>query len=543
MVPRGAARLTRGIHGLPAILKYSELHDQPILSRMESREQLKEPLSTDSVEAEALSIGDVEGHTFSDPVDSEKTGTSYRARFPQIDEAKVLRKIDIRLISALCIMYLLAFLDRVNISNAVLFGLKADLKLVGNQYNTALVVFFVPYIVFEIPSNMMLKRFRPHVWLSFCMCLFGIVSICTGLTQNFSGLVATRFFLGVVETGMYPACFYMIAMWYRRAEAQKRFTALVSTTSLAGGFGGLLASGIGKMAGLRGYAGWRWVFILEGTLTCVISALLFFLLSDFPEEANWLTAEEKEFVKARLQEDVGRSGRHDPLTPRRILQVLGDYKVIVGGFMNLGLLVPSYSYAYFAPTIIQGFGHSSIRSQLLSVPPWACAFVVANFFAAMSDFFRHRFLFVVIPLALALAGFVILLVVHDNTKLQYAALYMAAMGMFTAMPVVNCWYSTNLSGHHQRAVGTAWQVSFGNIGGIIAVYMFLAKDAPRYTTGYSVCIGFICLAVVSACIYLCGIMLENRARDRAQEAGGSDDRFLSEKRRTDDLDPSYRYML
>ena len=159
-------------------------------------------------------------------------------------------------------MYLLAFLDRTNIANASVFGLQNDLKLTGSQYNTALTMFFVPYIAFEIPSNIILKRLKPHIWLSGCMFLFGLVTICQGLVQNWSGLLATRFFLGLAETGMFPGSFYLIGMWYKRSEAQKRYSFFFGSTSLAGAFGGLLASAIGKMGGMRGYLGWRWIFIL-----------------------------------------------------------------------------------------------------------------------------------------------------------------------------------------------------------------------------------------------------------------------------------------
>jgi MFS family permease len=96
--------------------------------------------------------------------------------------------------------------QRVNIANANVFNLSSDLKLTGNEYNTALVIFFVPYILFEIPSNIFLKKFRPRFWLSACMFLFGLASICQGLVKNYSGLLATRFFLGLFESGMFPGC-------------------------------------------------------------------------------------------------------------------------------------------------------------------------------------------------------------------------------------------------------------------------------------------------------------------------------------------------
>ena len=169
-----------------------------------------------------------------------------------------------------------------NIANAAVFGLAEDLNLKGNQYNTALTIFFVPYVLFEIPSNVLLKRLKPHVWLSVCMFMFGLVTVCQGLVQNFGGLVTTRFFLGLFETGMFPGSFYLIGMWYKRHEAQKRYTFFFASTTLAGAFGGLLASAIGKMDGVCGYLGWRWIFILEGILTCVVSIAWFFVSLQHP---------------------------------------------------------------------------------------------------------------------------------------------------------------------------------------------------------------------------------------------------------------------
>ena len=157
------------------------------------------------------------------------------------------------------ILYLLAFLDRTNIANASVFGLVADLKLGGNEYNTALTIFFVPYILFEIPSNIILKKLKPSVWLPSCMFMFGVVTICQGFVQGYGGLLATRFFLGLFEAGMFPGSFYLISSWYKRHEAQKRYTFFFASTTLAGAFGGLLASAIGKMNGIRGYLGWRWI--------------------------------------------------------------------------------------------------------------------------------------------------------------------------------------------------------------------------------------------------------------------------------------------
>lgn len=180
-------------------------------------------------------------------------------------------------------------------------GLPEDLGLTGQQPNIALTILFVPYIVFEIPSNIMMKRLTPHVWLSTCIFSFGIIVIAQAFVQNYSGIIATRFFLGLAESGIFPGSFYLISFWYKHEEAQKRFTVYISSVILSSAFGGLLASAIANMDGVRGLADWRWIFILEGIATIFVGCMAFLLVTDFPQEAKWLTPEEKKFVLAKTK--------------------------------------------------------------------------------------------------------------------------------------------------------------------------------------------------------------------------------------------------
>lgn len=329
-------------------------------------------------------------------------------------------------------------------------------------------------------------------------------------------------------------------MWYRRHEAQRRYSFFFNSTTLAGAFGGLLAAAIGKMHGMRGYSGWRWIFILEGALTVFASFFIYFLLPDFPEQVKWLDEKERAYVSARLRADQGRSAVERSITLKDVGAILKDYRVLVGGFMYFGLIVPAYGYAYFAPGIIQGYGYDAIQTQLYSVAPWAAAFGFSMMVAYVSDRIRHRFAFTIFPICVAIAGFAILLAVHDDTKVQYTALFLVAMGAYTAMPVIVCWFNMNLGGHHRRAVGSAWQVGFGNIGGIIAVYAFLEKDAPRFTPGYSICIAFTILAIISCIVYGISCAWENKRKER--DAGTS---TLTEEEKTEmgDKSPDYRYLL
>ncbi|KAL0565509.1 High-affinity nicotinic acid transporter [Marasmius crinis-equi] len=314
-----------------------------------------------------------------------------------------------------------------------------------------------------------------------------------------------------------------MSMYYRRAEAQKRYTLMFVSASLAGAFSGLLASAIGKMDGIRGFRGWRWVFILEGLLTCVGAVIAYFSVSDFPENAKWLSEEEREFLKVRLREDVGESGYEEKFTVQRAMKAILDHKVVLGGLMYFGLIVPAYSIVYFAPSIIAHLGHGAIHAQLLSVPPLACGFAIGIIVATLSDYYAHRFLFATVCCMVSIAGFGILLTVHDNPNLQYAAILIASAGTYPAMPIVLCWFGMNVRGHLNRAVATGYQISFGNVGGIIASYAFLAKDAPEFHTGYRICLSFVCLAALACLLYFLSVAWENRkadSKERSDAEGG-----------------------
>jgi MFS family permease len=173
--------------------------------------------------------------------------------------------------------------------------------MTGAQYNWCLTVFFFTYAAFEVPSNLLLKKLRPSVWLPTIMVAWGIVMTLMGIVQSYEGLLVARIFLGVTEAGLFPGVAYYITMWYARHEAQFRQALFFSAASVAGAFSGLLAFGIAHMDGVGGLAGWRWIFILEGILTVLVAIAAYFTLFDFPETASFLTEEERAFVVYRLK--------------------------------------------------------------------------------------------------------------------------------------------------------------------------------------------------------------------------------------------------
>ena len=177
------------------------------------------------------------------------------------------------------------------------------------------------------------------------------------------------------------------------------------------------------------------------TVGCAI--VVTFLIADFPEEAEWLSGDEKAFVRARLAEDIGDSQLDTQPTWRDVLGVFKDFKIILGGLMYFGLVVPGYGYAYFAPAILRSFGYSAVKTQLYSVSPWVATFVLSMIVATASDYYRRRYIFILPMLLITVVGMIVLLNVHNSVNVRYGALFLVVMGEYAAAPLVVCWFSAN----------------------------------------------------------------------------------------------------
>lgn len=309
-------------------------------------------------------------------------------------------------------------------------------------------------------------------------------------------------------------------------------------------FGGLLASAIAKMSGVQGYSSWRWIFILEGIVTILLGIAAFFFASDFPEHSRWLTEEERAFVIARSGAD--KKGVR-PIKRKDLLLFFGDPKNLLAGIIYFSIVIPAYgtlsaftsytesvelapplsslstdptnfppAFAYFAPTIVKTLVYTTIQTQLHTVPPFAAAFALCLLMAYLSDRLRLRYPFVAFGTLLTITGLAILMTTHHNFHAQYAGLCLVAMGAFSAGLIVVCWYVMNLEGHVERSIGTAWMISFGNTGGIVATFAFLARDAPRYRMGYSIVMAFTCVGAVASTLYAGAVVRENRKGGRGR---------------------------
>ncbi|KAG5919039.1 hypothetical protein E4U42_006623 [Claviceps africana] len=458
-------------------------------------------------------------------------GTARRPpMFDDIDEKKVLRKMDLRLLPMLSLLYLLCYLDRGSIGNAEVEGLSKTLKISPDQYNWCLTVFFFTYAAFEVPSNLLLKKLRPSRWLPTIMVAWGLVMTLMGLVQNYHGLLIARLFLGVAEAGLFPGVLYYLTMWYCSHEIQFRQALFFSAASIAGAFSGLLAFGIGKMNGVAGLEGWRWIFILEGIATVLVAFSAYFLIYDSPETASFLTEEERAFVVYRLKHQASTpAGQTEDFSWAYVWQLFSDWQVWVYVFVFWGILCPLYGISLFLPSILKNLDYSRTQAQLLTVPIYVAASIVAVLVAILSDRLGKRSPFVIGLMLMTVVGFIMCISTSDP-HVVYGGVFIATCGIYSSFPGLSALVSTNLAGSYKRGAGIAFELGVGNLGGAMAANFYRKGDAPRYVLGHALELGFISTGIIAMLVIVLGYRRTNVSRARAL-ARGEASQFTEEELR------------
>ncbi|TFK31526.1 MFS general substrate transporter [Crucibulum laeve] len=462
------------------------------------------------------------------------------------EEKRLWRKIDLRIMPILTLMYLCSFLDRGNIGNAKLQGLTSQLHLTGNQYNIALTMYFIPYCIFECPANLVLKRFRPSKWLPGITVVWGIVMTLMGLVKSYPQLVGVRICLGVAEAGLFPGVVYYLTLWYPRHHLQFRIGLFYGAASLAGAFSGLLAFGISFMSGTAGLLGWSWIFILEGIATVLVGILAFFVVVDFPVTASFLTPEERAFVVFKKKYDNSSVGEEEHFEMRHLSAALTDWQVWLHILIYMSIVAPLYGITLFLPTIINSFGHSPAISQLLTVPPYVFATIVLYTFAYFSDKIKMRSPFILTGLIMCLIGFSIN-ISDAATGVKYFGTFFVVAGSYSAFPGIVAWLGNNLAGQYKRGIGMALHIGIGNFSGAFACNIYRSRDAPRFILGHAmelmfVGIGFICLPIA-----VISYIRINKQRDAIQKEvleRGEKNKYTNQQlREMGDRAPDFRYTL
>jgi MFS family permease len=432
-----------------------------------------------------------------------------------VDERKLIRKLDLALIPWLSFLYLLSFLDRTSIGNAKLYNLETSLHMTDNQYLLALTIFFFSYAIFEVPSNIFLKRLRPSIWLSLLMFFWGIIMTLQGVVENFSQLMAMRWLLGTFEAGLFPGVTYYLSCWYKRSEFGLRAAIFFSAATVSGAFGGLLAAAISKMDGVGGKQAWSWIFILEGLATVIAGTASFWIIQDFPDTAKFLTEEERTFVIRRLQEDDQYSAAGENFKMKYIFASLKDWKTWLGIFVYVGADMPLYAFSLFLPTIINQLGFTANPANLLTVPVYVFACIVTCGVGFTADRRGRRGYFNIGFLCIGAAGYIIL-VASRNAALSYFAVYMATCGIYPVIPNTVSWVSNNVEGSYKRSVSLAMVISLGNINGAVSSNVYRATDKPWYRLGHGLVLMYIGIGIIASTTFLVLLKRENARRDRGE---------------------------
>ncbi|KAI0125646.1 major facilitator superfamily transporter [Xylariales sp. AK1849] len=458
-------------------------------------------------------------------------------------DRKLLWKLDWILIPWLCILYLLAFLDRTNIGNAKIAGLTSDLGLSTSSYNATLTIFFVSYAVFEPLTNILLKKLRPSVFIPIIMILWGCSMLGMGFVYNWSGLMAARWFLGLTEAGLFPGINYYLSCWYKRSEFGVRAAIFFSAAAISGSFGGLLAAGIEKMGGVGGRPGWAWIFILEGLLTIIVGAASFWMVHDFPDDARFLSDEDRARVVRRLKLDQQSSAEHEEFKTTYLWQSLKDWKMWLGMVIYMGCDMPLYAFSLFLPSIVQelGWSGSVIQSQLLSVPPYVLAALLTVAVGFIADRTRQRGLCNIAVSIVGIAGFA-MLIGAQSPGVRYAGTFLGALGIYPCISNTITWMANNTEGVYKRGVVLGFVIGWGNLNGVVSSNIYFS--APRYNQGHGTVLAYMAIFLLGGSLLMTTLLRnENKKRRAGKRDHWVEGKTVQEIEALGDQRPDFNYTL
>lgn len=407
-------------------------------------------------------------------------------------------KVSLRLIPFLFLCYVVAYLDRVNVGFAKLQML-SDLKFSETIYGIGAGIFFIGYFFFEVPSNIILAKTGARVWITRIMVTWGVISSCMMFATTPTSFYVLRFLLGIAEAGFFPGIILYLTYWYP-ARRRARIVALFMTAiALSGVVGGPLSGWIMQaFGGLNGWAGWQWLFLLEGIPSVVMGVCVYFYLDDSIRHAKWLSEEEKQLLESEISHD--QKAKHD----FTLSQIFTSGKVWLLALVYFSFIMGLYGVSFWLPQLIKATGVKDVLNVgLLTSIPYAVAAAVMVISSRSSDASGERRWHIAIAAILGGAGLIASAIYGNNTVVAMAALTMATAGILTTLPLF--WtLPTALLGGTAAAAGIAMINSIGNLAGFASPYLVGAiKDATHSTA-----IGMYMLAAslfVGALLVLIGI--------------------------------------
>lgn len=373
------------------------------------------------------------------------------------------RKVTWRLVPFLFLCYVVAFLDRINIGYAQL-QMKQSLPFSDAVYGLGAGIFFIGYFLFEVPSNLMLAKVGARRTLLRIMSCWGVVAAAMMFVTTPTMFYVLRFLLGVFEAGFFPGVLLYLTYWYPNARRGRIIALFMSATAIAGIIAGPLCGGIMKyMDGMNGWAGWQWLFLVQGLPATLLGIVAYFYLQDKPEDARWLNKTEKSIVRAELDQDHHAGASHGSFW-----QLLRDPKVYVLSFIYFLLLGAAYAIIFWVPTVIRSWGVTDmLQIGLYAAIPNLIGAVAMVLVARHSDKKMERRWHLIACVLVASVGMLLTVMAKGNLALSLACLSLAVVGVASATPLFFTIPTAYLA-PASAAAGLALISSLGNLGAAVS---------------------------------------------------------------------------
>jgi D-galactonate transporter len=380
-------------------------------------------------------------------------------------EKRTLAKVSWRLVPFLMLCYFIAYLDRVNVSVAAL-TMNKDLAISATAYGFGAGIFFFSYFIFEVPSNLALERFGARRWIARIMLTWGILSGAMALVRGEYSFYLVRVLLGAAEAGFFPGIIFYLTLWFPgsyRARIVGWFMAAIPLSSVLGlPISGLILS----MHGFGGIAGWQWLFIIEAAPAVILAGVVWFYLTDRPEDAHWLEPEERTWLSRRLAQEARQKEEVHGIS---VAQALFNPKVLALSLVYFGAVAANYGIAFWLPQIVKGFGLSNAATGFVSAVPYIVGAIGMVLWSRSSDQKMERKGHAAVALLIAAAGIAGSTLVSDPT-LKMVALSIGAFGVFAVLPVFWTFPTAFLHGA-AAAAGIAVINSVGNLAGFFGPFI------------------------------------------------------------------------
>jgi D-galactonate transporter len=393
------------------------------------------------------------------------------------DETSVYRKVTWRLVPFLMLCYVAAYLDRVNVGFAKLQMLN-DLKFSETVYGLGAGVFFLGYFLFEVPSNIILHRVGARVWIARIMITWAVISGAFMFVRSAEMFYIMRFLLGVAEAGFFPGIILYLTYWYPAERRARIIATFMTAIPLSGVIGGPLSGWLMEsFAGVNGWAGWQWLFMVEAIPAAVLGIAVLLYLDNGIRSAKWLTEDEKRI----LEEKIAHEGASKVVHPS-IRAVFADRRVWLMALIYFCCVMGQYGLTFWMPTLIKAAGIKGVFNiGLFTAIPYAAAVAAMILFGRSADRHGERRWHVAIPLLMGAAGLVGSVLSGTSTGLAVAFLSLAAAGVLTSAPLF--WsLPTAFLGGVSAACGIAAINSVGNLAGFVSPYMIgWLKDLTHST--------------------------------------------------------------